>query len=168
MIPYINRILQPEQLRAVLQTLFANRPVQILRTIAKTGKYNQSVPWVYYECKLTGSRRATFISFENLLQGFWAWLECTNLMLLATFAKQAVKCAIWAALPLGTWVYSSNLGKSQLVEKDFSKKTGQLRLWLRNQGTTQAIDPLEISSLQFGYNQARFPLSPFITAEPIR
>lgn len=150
MIPYINRILQPEQLRAVLQTIFINRGVQILRTIAKTGKYSQSVPWVYYECKLTGSRRATFISFEDLLQGFWAWLECANLMLLAIFAKQAVKRAIWAALPLGTWVYSGNLGKAQLVEKDFSQKTKQLRLWLRSQGTTSAIDPLEISTIQFG------------------
>ena len=67
MIHQLNRILQPEQLNEVLQALFINRPVKILRTISRTGKYSQSVPWVYYECKITSTRRATFISLNDLL-----------------------------------------------------------------------------------------------------
>ena len=87
MLNQINRILQPEQLAEVLGTLFVNRPIKIIRTIARTGKYAQSVPWVHYECELTGMRRATFISFQDLLQGFWAWLECANLMLMTLWGS---------------------------------------------------------------------------------
>lgn len=49
MLNQINRILQPEQIAEILDTLFVNRPIKILRTIARTGKYSQSVPWVHID-----------------------------------------------------------------------------------------------------------------------
>ena len=140
----INRILQPEQIAEILDTLFSNRPIKILRTIARTGKYAQSVPWVHYECEITGMRRATFISFQDLLQGFWAWLECANLMLMTLWEVNAVIKTIWSVLRVGTWVDHKSMGKSQIVEKDTNKK-GKLRLWLRNRGRSYAVSPLELA-----------------------
>lgn len=144
MLNQINRILQPEQIAEILDTLFVNRPIKILRTIARTGKYSQSVPWVHYECQLTGMRRATFISFQDLLKGFWAWLECANLMLMTLWEVNAVTKIIWSVLRVGTWVYHKSIGKSQIVEKD-TDKNGKLRLWLRNRGTSYAVSPLELA-----------------------
>ena len=140
----INRILQPEQIAEILDTLFVNRPIKILRTIARTGKYAQSVPWVYYECELTGMRRATFISFQDLLQGFWAWLECANLMLMTLWEINAVTKTIWSVLRVGIWVFHKSMGRSQIVEKDTNKK-GKLRLWLRNRGSSYAVSPLDLA-----------------------
>ena len=50
----LNRILDREQVASILDTLLANRPVKILRVIARTGKHASSVPWVHYSNELTG------------------------------------------------------------------------------------------------------------------
>ena len=50
----LNRILDREQIASILDNLLANRPVKILRVIARTGKHASSVPWVYYSNELTG------------------------------------------------------------------------------------------------------------------
>lgn len=89
-------------------------------------------------------RRATFISFQDLLKGFWAWLECANLMLMTLWEVNAVTKIIWSILRVGIWVYHKSLGRSQIVEKDTNKK-GKLRLWLRNRGRSYAVSPLELA-----------------------
>ena len=45
MLPRINKILNSEQLEAVLQTLLQNRPVKIIRIIAATGR--SQVTWIH-------------------------------------------------------------------------------------------------------------------------
>ena len=143
----INRILKPEQLQDILETLFCKRSVKIIRTIARTGKYKQSVPWVHYECQITKKRRATFISFQDLLDGFWLWWESVSVFALSVWATNIVNKVIWSVLSLGTWVYHKDIGKAQLVEKDISKKTGSLRFWLRARGRSYATSPIEIDAL---------------------
>lgn len=148
MLTQINRIIQPEQLLEVLETLFSNRPVKIIRTTARTGKYRQSVPWVYYECEITKSRRATFISIQDLLEGFWAWLECANLMLMAQYSILAVARAIWAILPIGVWVWDEELGRAQVVAKDVSP-SGKQRIWLRSNGCCQNRIDVALTAIKF-------------------
>jgi hypothetical protein len=131
MITQLNRILQPEQILEILKTLFINRPVKILRTIARTGKYGQSVPWVYMECEITGNRRATFVSLADILEGFWAWLECANLLLMSVIEVATLNRAIWAAVERGVWDIS---------------KDGKWRLWLRVNGTSREIAPIDLIS----------------------
>lgn len=147
MISQINQILQPEQLLEVLETLFSNCPVKIIRTMARTGKYRQSVPWVYYECEITKTRRATFISIQDLLEGFWAWLECTNLMLMAQYSALAVTKAIWAILPIGVWVWDEELGRAQVVAKDVSA-SGKRCIWLRSNGCCQERIDVALTSIK--------------------
>jgi hypothetical protein len=146
MITQLNRILQPEQILEILKTLFINRPVKILRTIARTGKYGQSVPWVYMECEITGNRRATFVSLADILEGFWAWLECANLLLMSVIEVATLNRAIWAAVERGVWVFDGELSMAQqVVEKDISKD-GKWRLWLRVNGTSREIAPIDLIS----------------------
>ena len=140
----INRILQPEQLHSILETLFINRPIKILRTIARTGKYAQSVPWVHWECEITGMRRATFISFQDLLDSFWVWWESASTFALALWEVSIIAKVIWSVLPVGSWVYHNNIGKAQIAAKDISRKTGKLRFWLRANDRAYVAYPIDI------------------------
>ena len=81
----INRILTDNQIVEILNTIFINRPIKILRTICRTGRNATSVPWIHYQNEITGDRLATFISFDDLLQNFWVWLETVNLFAIAFF-----------------------------------------------------------------------------------
>ena len=67
----INRILSDEYTTKILKFIFKNRAVKILRTIARTGRHNTSVPWVYYKNEITQNKFSTFISLKDLLQNFW-------------------------------------------------------------------------------------------------
>ncbi len=72
MLSQINKILNSEQLEAVLKTLFCDRPVKILRIIPATGR--SQVSWIHLENTVSGQRLATFISFQDLIASFWEWL----------------------------------------------------------------------------------------------
>jgi hypothetical protein len=139
----INRNLHHEQVKAVLEFVFVNRPLKLIKVLATTGKYNQSVPWVYYECELTGMRRATFISFQDLLEAFWSWLETINLLAISLWERNAVSREIWSAIEAGESIYHKCLGWAQVIEKDFDRRDFP-RFWVRIDGETGAIAPYEV------------------------
>ena len=60
----LNQLLPVEQLKSVLETLIANRPLKLLRFIPQTGR--SKVAWIYVENTLNKSRYSTFISFGDL------------------------------------------------------------------------------------------------------
>ena len=64
--PHINQLLEPVQLESVLTTFLQSKSVKLLRVIAATGR--SKVTWLYYECNLTGRKRATFVSFADLIR----------------------------------------------------------------------------------------------------
>ena len=147
MISQINQILNPSYIHDALDLLLINQPITILRTIARTGRNGSSVPWVYWENNITGRRTATFISFTDLLQGFWAWLETIQLLVFSFWEKQAIAQAIWHAIEVGDWVYHRQWGKVQIVNKDRCRGI-EPRLWIRRHQMGLAIDPLQVHQKQ--------------------
>ena len=126
----INRILDREQIASILDTLLANRPVKILRVIARTGKNTSSVPWIYYSNQLTGDRFATFISFDDLIQNFWIWLSTVELTMMAMFKRIAISKVVTLFVSEGDCVYSLQHGWATVIEKQFSESLGIPRLWI--------------------------------------
>ena len=59
----INRILADSAIAQILDKLFVNRPVKILKTISR--RRNQ-ISWIHYSNEITGQRFATFVSFADL------------------------------------------------------------------------------------------------------
>ena len=144
MISQLNKILNSEQIEAALSMLLSGFPVKILRTIAQTGKYFQSNPWVYYECELSGKKVATFVSTKDLLDAFWNWLEKVDVLLLAFWETFAIAKAIYAQIELGDWVGHRQYGRVQVVAKD-ECSSGNPRLWVRYQQTSHPIDPILVA-----------------------
>ena len=64
LLPQINQLLEPEQLAAVLDSIFHHRNIDILKVIPATGR--RKVSWIYYEWM--GFRFATFVSFNDLIK----------------------------------------------------------------------------------------------------
>ena len=86
MLSRINKILNSEQLEAVLKTLFRDRPVKILRIIAATGR--SQVSWIHIENTVSGKKLATFISFQDLIDSFWEWLRVLEMFALAAWEAE--------------------------------------------------------------------------------
>ena len=126
----LNRILDREQIASILNTIFAKRPVKILRVIARSGKNASSVPWIYYSNELTGDRFATFISFNDLLQNFWVWLSTLELTMMAMFKRIAISKVVTLFVSEGDHVYSQQHGWATVVEKQFSESLGIPRFWI--------------------------------------
>ena len=83
----LNRILDDLQLTQILTTIFSNSPgIVVKRAIARTGHHGTSVPWVYLFNEITQRYTATFISFDDLLENFWLWLDTIELMAISLTA----------------------------------------------------------------------------------
>ena len=102
---YINRILDDEYITNILNYIFINRPVSIIRTISRTGRNKSSVHWLYYVNEITG-QFSTFISFQDLLQNFWVWLESINLFAIALFQRQKISEVVWHFVKVGDHIFS--------------------------------------------------------------
>ena len=102
MLPRINKILNSEQLQAVLETLFRDRPVKILRSIAATGR--SQVSWIHIENTISGQRLATFISFQDLIDGFWYWLELLKHLIMSAIDLATISTCIWSLAKVGALV----------------------------------------------------------------
>lgn len=137
----INRILEDKIIDRVLSTLLINRPVTILRTIARSGKDGCSVPWVYVENNLTGERRSTFISFEAILDSFWIMLETLQLMALTVYQRQGISEVVYQFLQTGDRAYHKNLGWVEVVEKERSDKLGLPFFWIELDDRLEKVEP---------------------------
>ena len=126
----LNRILDREQITSILENLLVDRPVKILRVIARSGKNASSVPWIYYSNEITGDRCATFISFDDLIQNFWVWLSTLELTMMAMFKRIAVSKAIALFVSQGDCVYSQQHGWATVIEKQLSESLGIPRFWI--------------------------------------
>ena len=137
----LNRILDSEQITDILKTLFINRPIKIIRVIARSGRGGSSVPWVYLKNEITGDRVATFISFQDLLHNFWAWLETVKLLVIAHFQRQAISKVVWFFVNQGDRVYHRTLGWGIVVEKQLSVSSKIPRFWLDLEDRIEIIEP---------------------------
>ena len=133
MLPRINKILNSEQLEAVLQTLFQNRPVKIIRIIAATGR--SQVTWIHIENILNQRRMASFLSFDDLIKNFWEWLVMLEMFALAAWEIDRIRECVWNLVNLGDRIFSQDNNNSGVViEKNINpEKTKALRInWGQN------------------------------------
>ena len=135
----INRILDDTAIAQILERLFINRPIKIIRTISRTGR--NSISWVHYENEVTGQRLATFVSFEDLLRSFWIWLETVNLMAIAIFQRQAISEVVFAVVEVGERVFLSPYGWVEIIDKDRSETLKQPRLWIESSDSLDIVEP---------------------------
>jgi|GEM_PF-2405856 len=123
MLPRINKILNSEQLEAVLQTLFKSRPVKIIRIIAATGRLRCRVPfgsqvtWIHIENALNQRRMASFLSFDDLIENFWSWLMTLEMFALAMWEINQIRECVWNLIGIGDLVLSKDSNNSGVVIK---------------------------------------------------
>ncbi|GAB4551292.1 MAG: hypothetical protein Tsb0014_45590 [Pleurocapsa sp.] len=116
MISRINKILNSQQLEAVLRTLFPDRPVKILRIIAATGR--SQVCWVHLENTISGRRIATFLPFKDLIVSFWQWLAVLEVFALATWEINNIATCVWNLVNVGDRVFSRHTNQlGTIVDK---------------------------------------------------
>lgn len=113
MLPRINKILNSEQLEAVLQTLFQNRPVKIIRIIAATGR--SQVTWIHIENVLNQRRMASFLSFNDLIKNFWEWLLMLEMFALAAWEINQIRACVWKLACIGDRIFSKDSNKTGIV-----------------------------------------------------
>ena len=135
----INRILDDSAIAQILDKLFVNRPVKILKTISRIGR-NQ-ISWIHYSNEITGQRFATFVSFADLLRSFWLWLETVNLLAIALFQRQAISEVVWHFVGEGDLLYSRLHGWGLVIEKDRTESLKQPRLWLELEDSVEMLEP---------------------------
>ena len=140
----LNRKLDDSLLFQVLDRLFCNSPVTIIKAIARTGKYAQSVPWVWLRHEISGQTWATFISLDDLLQGFFDWLDTVELMMLALFQKNAIAEIIYAVIKEGDRTYSRKLGSVTVIEKERSVFVGLPRVWVETEDAIAVVDAIDL------------------------
>ena len=129
MISRINKILNSEQLEAVLKTVFRDRPIKILRIIAATGR--SQVSWIHLENTVSGRKLATFISFKDLIAGFWEWLAVLEMFALAAWEISTIATCVWNLINIGDGVYSRETNQFGIVvDKDITEYQGINRLWI--------------------------------------
>ena len=140
---YINRILDYEYITKILNYIFINKPVSIIRTISRTGRNKSSVPWLYYVNEITGQKFSTFISFKDLLQNFWVWLESVNLFAIAFFQRQKISEVVWHFVKVGDHIFSLQHGWATIIEKQILDASQQKRLWidLESDSQIEIIEP---------------------------
>ena len=128
MLPRINKILNSEQLEAVLQTLFKSRPVKIIRIIAATGR--SQVTWIHIENALNQRRMATFLSFDDLIENFWSWLMTLEMFALAMWEINRLRECVWNLVCVGDRILSKDSDNSGVVvEKNITpEKTKVLKI----------------------------------------
>ena len=121
MLPRINKILNSEQLQAVLQVLFQNRPVRIIRIIAATGR--SQVTWIHIENVLNQRRMASFLSFDDLIANFWSWLQVLEMFALTAWEITQIRECVWNLLEVGDRIFSKDSHNSGVVmEKNIASE----------------------------------------------
>ena len=125
MLPRINKILNSEQLEAVLQTLFKSRPVKIIRIIAATGR--SQVTWIHIENALNQRRMATFLSFDDLIENFWSWLMMLEMFALAMWEINRLRECVWNLVCVGDRILSKDSDNSGVVvEKNITPEKNKV------------------------------------------
>ena len=110
-LPEINQLLEPEQLEAVLDNVFHNGNINILKVISATGR--SKVSWIYYEWM--GFRFATFVSFQDLIKSFYQWLETIEVLLLYYWEKLAISRCIYRTVEVNSLVGHRNRNEMGVV-----------------------------------------------------
>lgn len=119
MLPRINKILNSEQLQAVLETLFQNRPIKIIRIIAATGR--SQVTWIHIENILNKRRMASFLSFDDLIENFWEWLLMLEMFALAAWKINRIRECVWNLVSIGDRILSKdNYNSGIVINKDIT------------------------------------------------
>ena len=139
MISRINKILNSEQLLAVLEQFFQHRPIKILRIIAATGR--SQVSWIYLENTISGRRLASFISFQDLVVGFWQRLEVLEMFALASWELSKIATCVWNLVAIGDRIFARETNKVGVVIKKND------RLWIDWGETIQTEDPAYILAM---------------------
>ena len=137
----LNRILDDRQLTEVLTRIFLNQPIKVVRAIARTGRNQSSVPWVYLFNEITQRYTATFISFDDLLENFGEWLDTIELMAIALLQRQAISEVIYHCLEEGDRVYSRLHGWAVIVLKERSESKRLPRIWLELEDRLEIVEP---------------------------
>lgn len=133
MLPRINKILNSQQLQAVLQTLFQSRPVKIIRIIAATGR--SQVTWIHIENVLNQRRMATFLSFDDLIKNFWEWLLILEMFAASAWEINQIRECVWSLVDIGDRIFDKDNNNCGIViEKNITpEKTKALRIdWGQN------------------------------------
>lgn len=141
MIHQVNKTLHPSQLEGVLKTLFIELPVKILRFIPSTGR--SGVVWVYLENEISATKRATFLSFADVLEAFSIWIETLNMMALAIWQRLHISMTIWSLVEIDDLLHHKKYGWVNLVEKQRSQN-GWLRFWIETKNSLEIVEPWEI------------------------
>ncbi len=139
----LNRILDDTQIDQILKTIFCNKPITVLRTIARTGRNRSSVSWVYLQHDLTLTRTATFISFDELLTNFLIWLDTVEIMAIAIFQRQALNEAMYLIFAEEDRVYSCQHGWGIIVKKQRAE-ANKPRFWLELNDSIKVIEPCTV------------------------
>ena len=140
----LNRILDDTQIDRILKTIFCNKPITVLRTIARTGRNQSSVSWVYLQHDVTQKRTATFISFNELLENFFIWLDTVELMAIAIFQRQALNEAMYLIFQEEDRVYSRQYGYGIIVKKERTEFKKLPRFWLDLDDTIATVEPCTV------------------------
>lgn len=140
----LNRILDDVQIDQIHRTIFCNQPITVLRTIARTGRNNSSVSWVYLQHNITLTRTATFISFDELLNNFFIWLDTIELMAIALFQRSALNEAIYLILDEEDRVYSCQHGWGIIVKKERTEFKKLPRFWLELDEYIASVEPCTV------------------------
>ena len=142
----INRILNDEYITNILNFIFVNRPVKIIRTIARTGVHASSVPWLYYTNEITGQRFATFISLQDLLSSFWVWLESINIFAIAFNIRKQISKIVYHFLNVGDHIFSLEHGWAYIVKIETSAVSGHLQLWIETEKDSriEIVEPCKV------------------------
>jgi hypothetical protein len=136
MLTRINKILNSEQLEAVLQTLFQNRPIKIIRIIAATGR--SQVTWIHLENILNQRRMASFLSFEDLIGNFWEWLVTLEMFALAAWEINRIRECVWHLVEKSDRIFArDNLNYGVVIEK---KITSAKKVLAIDWGKTMSLE----------------------------
>ena len=141
----VNQLLPPQLLKSVLETLIINSPLKLLRFIPQCGR--SKVAWIYVENTLTSSRRATFISFAELLESFLSWLEVAKLTLFAWWQKVIISRIVEPLFAVGDRVYTSTWGVVEVLDKDWTHNDTVPRLWIETEDTIERILTIDATRL---------------------
>lgn len=138
----LNRILDDTQIDALLKTIFCNQPITVLKTIARTGRNRSSVSWVYLQHDLTLTRTATFISFNDLVDNFFIWLDTIELMAIALFQRRAISEVAYLYFQEEDRVYSREWGWGIIVKKE--RLNNSPRFWLLVDDAIALVEPCTV------------------------
>ena len=142
----LNRILDDIQIDQILKTIFCNKPITVLKTIARTGRNKSSVSWVYLQHDVTLTRTATFISFDELIANFFIWLDTIELMAIAIFQRRAIDEAAYLYFQEEDRVYSRQHGWGVILKKERSESLKLPRFWLELNDRIEIVEPCTVQT----------------------